>query len=183
MRHNRTRRVLAAAGVLAGIWMVPATALVLHGREEALRLAFPRADRTEARVFFLSAEHKDEIERRAGARLDSRLLSVYVGHRAGEVSGYAILDTHPVRTLPETILVVLTPAGAVRAVHLLAFYELPEYAPGTRWLQQFAGRQPAERLRVGRGIAAVTGSTLTSHAVTAAVRRALAIHAVLLGGR
>ena len=96
--------------------------------------------------------------------------------------GFAIFDTHVVRTLPETFLAVLTPQGTVAATHLLAFYEPSEYAPPDRWLAQFTGVGLSDELRVGRGIVGITGSTLTSEAVTGGIRRALAIYNVLLKG-
>jgi hypothetical protein len=77
---------------------------------------------------------------------------------------------------------VLSPAGAVSATYLLAFYEPSEYAPPERWLAQFHGATLSDELRVGRGIVGITNSTLTSAAVTGGIRRALAIHAVLLKG-
>ncbi|MCJ7726406.1 MAG: hypothetical protein MUP76_08490, partial [Acidimicrobiia bacterium] len=39
------------------------------------------------------------------------------------------IETHQVRTLPETILIVINPEGRVRGVHMLAFHEPPEYGP------------------------------------------------------
>jgi len=157
-------------------------ATVFHSREEALRLAFPEADRTEPRDFFLTPEQRSEIEQRAKANLQSSLITVYIGYRGDQMMGYALLDTHVVRTLPETFLVVLTPDGTVAATYVLAFYEPLEYLPGVRWLAQFEHKRLNDDLQVGRGIAAITGSTLSSRALAAGVRRALAIHAVLLGG-
>ncbi len=153
---------------------------MFYARDEALRLAFPTADRVEGRDFFVTPEQRSEIEHRAKTTLDSSLLTVYVGHRGAEILGYAILDTHLVRTLPETFLVVLTPRGEVRSTHVLAFYEPLEYLPSERWLQQFDGQTLRDRLQVGRGIAAITGSTLSSRAITGGIRRALAIYQVLL---
>jgi transcriptional regulator of nitric oxide reductase len=158
----------------------PAAATVFHARDEALELAFPAADRTEARDFYLTRAQHEEIEQIAAAELDSDLLTVYAGYEGERLLGYAIFDTHVVRTLPETFLVVLAPDGRVTATHVLAFYEPLEYAPGERWLEQFRDKREPDALRIGQGIAAITGSTLTSHAVAAGIRRALAIHHVLL---
>jgi hypothetical protein len=180
------RRAIAASGAAVVATLLVATAAaatVFHSRDEALRLAFPDADRTQARDFFLTPEQRAEIESRARARLESNLLTVYVGYRGEQVIGYAVLDTHVVRTLPETFLIVLTPGGTVAATHLLAFYEPLEYAPSARWLEQFRGQGLGDDLQVGRRIAAITGSTLTSRAVAGSVRRALAIHAVLLSAQ
>ncbi|MEL7061524.1 MAG: FMN-binding protein, partial [Acidobacteriota bacterium] len=57
--------------------------------------------------------------------------------------------------------------------------EPAEYIPPALWYAQFDGRSLDEALQVERGIRGVTGATLTARATTEAVRRALAIHAVL----
>jgi Na+-translocating ferredoxin:NAD+ oxidoreductase RnfG subunit len=174
---------LAAAACVLPASSERALATVFHSRDEALRIAFPDADRIEPRDFFLTVEQRQEIERRAQAPVATDLVTIYVGHKNGSIAGYAILDTHTVRTLPETFLVVLTPEGTVAATHVLAFYEPLEYSPSDHWLAQFNGKDVNSDLRPGRGIAAITGSTLTSHAVSAGIARALALHAVLIGGR
>ena len=187
---GRRPRVRSASRLHTGLALVALTvvlppaghAKVFYSRDEALPLAFPDADRIEARDFFLTPEQRAEIEHRAKAALDSDLITVYVGHRGDQLLGYAMLDTHIVRTLPETFLVVLTADGRVAATHVLAFYEPTEYLPGPRWLEQFRSQPLSDDLQIGRGIAAITGSTLTSRAVTSGIRRALAIHAVLLRG-
>jgi hypothetical protein len=165
---------------LLSVLAAAADATVFHARDEALKLAFPDADRVETKDFFLTAAERAAIEAQAKTPLESDLLTVYVGYRGGRPSGYAIFDTHVVRTLPETFLVVLSPEGSIVATHLLAFYEPAEFAPPQRWLTQFEGRSVSGELRVGHGIAGITGSTLTAEAVTGGLRRALAIYAVLL---
>jgi hypothetical protein len=180
---------LVFAAVLAVVLWAPmgvpeiALATVFHSRDEALRIAFPGADSIEPRDFFLTAAQRREIERRAQAPLATELVTIYVGHKNGSISGYAILDTHTVRTLPETFLVVLTAEGTVAATHVLAFYEPLEYLPPDRWLGLFDGKDIDSDLRPGRAIAAITGSTLTSQAVSGGIARALALHAVLIAGR
>jgi hypothetical protein len=173
-------RICLVAVALLSLSVNAAAAVVFHARDEAIKLAFPDADKVETRDFFLTTEQRTAIEERAKAKLDSDLLTVYVGHRGGSVSGYALLDTHVVRTLPETFMIVLSPDGRVTSTYVLAFYEPTEYMPNERWLEQFKDKREDSDLRIGRGIAAITGSTLTSHAVTAAVRRAVAIHFLLL---
>jgi len=174
----RAPLVLLALALLSSA----AHAKVYYAKDEALKLAFPDAERIETRDIFLTPEQRTQIEERAKSKIDSDLLTVYVGWRAGAVQGYAILDTHTVRTLPETFMIVISPQGKVTATHLLAFYEPTEYSPSVRWLEQFHDATLTDDLRIGRGIVAITGSTLTSEAVTGSVRRALAIYDVLLKG-
>jgi hypothetical protein len=174
--------IAAALAILTAAAPSPSGATVFHTRDEMLELAFPDADTVKARDYFLDTQQHDDIERLAMARLDSDLLTVYEAHRDGHVLGYAILDIHVVRTFPEAFLVVLSPEGIVSATHILAFHEPVEYMPSRRWLALLQDRSLADELRLGHDIVGVTGSTLSGQAVLRGVRRALAIHAVLLAG-
>lgn len=158
----------------------PARAEVFHSKESALRLAFPSAERVQPRTLFLTEDQKTSVERRAGSSLESRMVTCYVGTRGGEVQGYAFFETHLVRTLPATFMVVLDPSGRVRAVHILAFHEPSDYLPSERWLRQFSGQRLGRELAVGQDIVGIAGSTMSSQAVTAAVRRILAVYDVVL---
>jgi Na+-translocating ferredoxin:NAD+ oxidoreductase RnfG subunit len=64
-------------------------------------------------------------------------------------------------------------------VEILAFDEPPDYLPKRAWLGQFSGKRLDDELSVKRGIRGITGATLSSQAVTDAVRRVLAIHEAL----
>lgn len=176
--------VMTVAGSLA-IAGLPATsfAKVYHARDEAIQLAFPDAERVEARDFVVTAEQKDRIQKLAKAPLESDLVTLYVGWQGGAPTGYAVFDTHTVRTHPETFLVVITPEGAVAATHILAFHEPEEYLPARRWLDGFGERKLDDELQIGRGVSSISGSTLSSRAVTSGIRRALAIWSVLVEGR
>lgn len=178
MKHAVAVSVAVAALIVLGASAGETT--VFHARDEALRLAFPDADRTQARDFFLTEDQRAAIERDARSPVDSDLLTVYLGYAGDRLLGYAIFDTHAVRTLPETFLTVLSTDGEIEATYVIAFHEPMDYLPTESWLRQFDGKRLADDLRVGRGIVAITGSTLSSHAVMGGVRRALAIHAVLL---
>jgi hypothetical protein len=169
---------MLVAVVTAALSVAGARAEVFHSRESALRLAFPEADSVASRSLMLSDQQAERIEEISRTRLDARVVRLYTGLRAGEVLGYAFIETHRVRSLPETILVVLDPEGRSRAVHLLAFHEPPEYLPSERWLGQFQDRELDDELALRRGVAGIAGSTLTATAITAAVRRLLAIHEV-----
>lgn len=180
---RRARRLGALAllgiGIPAALLLVPsARATVFLAKDEALALAFPGNDRIEERVVILTDEQKAEIERRARAKLESQLWTIYVGWKGGEVQGYAVIDSHIVRTLPETFMVVIDPKGTLRRVDVLAFHEPPEYLPTERWIGQFSGGTLDDDLKLGAGIQGITGATLSAQAMTGGVRRALALVAV-----
>jgi hypothetical protein len=84
-----------------------------------------------------------------------------------------------VRTLEETVMVVVDPDGRVARVEVIAFDEPPDYLPRAEWYRQFDGRPLDAELDLERAIRPVTGATLTAVATTAAARRVLALHRAL----
>jgi Na+-translocating ferredoxin:NAD+ oxidoreductase RnfG subunit len=173
-------RALAMLGLIATLCASRAHAKVFLAKDEALALAFPGAEHVEERTFILTDAQKAEVERRAHAPLESQLWTIYVGWKDGAVQGYAIIDTHTVRTLPETFMAVLDPKGTLRKVEILAFHEPPEYLPTDRWVAQFTGRGLDDDLKIGGAVQGITGATLSAQAMTAGVRRVLALFAVLV---
>lgn len=163
---------------------LPAKAEVFASKLEALDAAFPDADRIEHRSEILDDAQAERAEQLARSALESRLVTLYTAWKDGGVRGYAFIDVHTVRTMPEAFLVVLTAEGQVRSVRMLAFYEPREYLPPDRWLAQFEALH-AERLRpdekVGGEIHGIAGSTLSARAVTGGVRRSLAFYQLLVG--
>jgi len=155
-------------------------AKVFYAKEEALRSAFPEADVIDKRTFFLTDDQKKQVETLARTRLDSKLVTLYIGKRGQKPLGYAMIDVHTVRTLPEAVMVVLSLEGRVVSTLILAFYEPLEYLPNERWLTQFDQARLTPDLRVGGRIAGITGATLTTRAMTESVRKVLALYQVLI---
>jgi len=170
--------------VLGCVSLTPtgARAKVFYSKQEALALAFPNAEKVETRTFFLTEEQVQHVANLATAPVDSKLVAFYVGHKDGQPLGYALIDTNVVRTLPETFLIVLSPAGVVQKLFVLAFYEPEEYLPPERWLRQFEQKTLSPDLQLRRDIHGIAGSTLSARAVTSGVRRALALFQVLIQG-
>lgn len=174
-RMQKIRLIVASLVLLAGS---AALATVLITVEEALELAFPDAT-TERQTLFLSDEQRDTAADESGAEVSSSLATRYVAKgEDGAVRGWAYLDTHRVRTLPETLMVVLDADGTVRRVEVVTFREPLEYMPREGWYEQYEGKELDDNLALKREIRPVTGATLTARATTEAVRRVLAIHAV-----
>ena len=164
--------------VLCPLAASPAPAVVLLTQEEALGEVFSGAE-VERQTEFLSEEQVAEIQERAGSELGSRIVIRYRGTREGQLVGTAYFDAHLVRTLPETIMVLLGREGSVQRVEVLSFEEPRDYLPRARWFEQFHGKLLDDDLALNRSIRGVTGATLSSRAVTQAVRRILATHRVL----
>lgn len=182
LRRLATLWLLATAVLIAAVDVPPASAKVFYAREQMFDLAFPEADDVEPVDFFLTTEQRDAIQSLASSEIERDFMTIYVGRRDGDVIGYALLDTHLVRTLPETFLIVLGPDGTVASTYVMAFHEPLEYMPHERWLALLHDRELDEEFRIGRGVVGLTGSTLSAHAVLGSVRRAMAAHRVLIEG-
>jgi electron transport complex protein RnfG len=156
----------------------PGLAKVFLTQEEALKLAFAGAT-VERRSVFLTEAEVSEAARLSGGPRPSALVAAYVATKDGRLAGTAYFDTHVVRTLAETLMVVVSPAGTIARIEILSFSEPEEYLPREHWYAQFPGKALDDELSVKRGIRAVSGATLTARATTEAARRVLALHQVV----
>jgi hypothetical protein len=176
-----SRRALAALLVLS-LAAAPAAAKVFLTVDEALKLAFPDC-KVERKTGYLTAGQVRRARELSGVEVPSALVTYYVARRGGQPAGTAYFDTHRVRTLPETLMVVVDPQGRVARVEVIAFREPQDYLPRGAWYEQFRGRGLDRELRVKQGVHPVTGATLTVRATTDAVRRVLALHQVIGSGK
>lgn len=173
------RRAVLLVAALVAVSGVAGARPVYSSREQALARAFPPPAVTERKTWFLTDAERERASRLAKAKIDSSLVVAYVGRGPTGPLGTAYFDTHTVRTMPETILVTVKLDGGVAGVEVVAFGEPEDYLPRLRWLKLFGGRRLDADLTVGRGLAHVTGATLTTRAIAEAVRRVLAIHRVI----
>ncbi len=168
--------------VLLGLLLVatPVAARVFLTVDEALRLAFPGCE-VARRTAFLKPEQVQRARELSGVEVPSALVNYYVASRGGQPAGTAWFDTHRVRTLPETLMIVVDPQGRVGRIEVISFREPEDYLPRGAWYEQFRGKALDPDLQLKREIRPVTGATLTARATTDAVRRVLALHQLLIG--
>ena len=175
-------RRAAAVTALSVVLTSATSAAVYLTQDKALALAFPAGTTVLRQAVFLTDAQLAKAREAAGPGIpiESALVTRYTGKDAGgRIAGTAYFDTHRVRTLEETLMVVVGPDGKVARVEILAFGEPPDYLPKKAWLDQFKGHALDQDLSVKRGIRGITGATLSSQAATDAVRRILAIHGTL----
>jgi hypothetical protein len=170
------RRLVLGIAVLLALPSGPAVARVFMTQRQAIEAAFPPPAKVERRTLYLDADQARRASDEAGAPVEVRVVPYYVGTLDGRVSGYAYFDTHQVRTLAETVLILLSGDGRIKRIDIVSFEEPDDYLPPKRWLDQFPGRTRPEELAPGGGIRSVTGATLSARAVTGAARRVLALH-------
>ncbi|HET7290811.1 MAG TPA: FMN-binding protein [Vicinamibacteria bacterium] len=172
-------------GGLALLATAPAPAIrgeVLMTEKAAVERAFPGST-AQRLTLYLTKDEVAAVEQAARSKLPSPIVTAFVARRDGAVTGRAVLDTHTVRTMPETVLTVVEPDGRLRMALVLQFAEPPDYLPREGWLRTLEGKPLDDELWPGRGVRRVTGATLTVQALTEAVRRSLAIEELVLKGK
>lgn len=155
-------------------WHGPVLAKVYFTRDEALKRAFPAAQ-IERHTLFFDDEDVRRIQELSKAKVESKIFNYYTAKEGNRIIGYAVLESHIVRTKPEVFMAVITPQGEVERIEILAFYEPEEYLPPKRWLDLFKGRRLDDQLWVRRGISAISGATMTVEGLTREIRKVLAV--------
>jgi hypothetical protein len=166
--------------LLSCVLTVAAEARVIRTFAEAIQAVFPAADNVKRQSVYLTSDQVKRAAELAREPVDTAFLVVYQVTRGGKRLGWAYLDTHRVRTLNETVLVCIDDREHVLHVEQLSFSEPQEYMASDRFLELFHNRVLDSSLSLKGNIPTITGSTLTCSAITAAVRRTLALHKIVL---
>ena len=148
-------------------------------QQQALASAFPAGTKVTREQVFLTAQQLAAAKKESGLDFDDQLIVRYVGTAGDRVTGYAYFDTHRVRTLPETVMIVVGADGKIEKIDILSFDEPPDYLPRPRWIDQFKGRKLDDDLSLKRSIRPVTGASLSWRAIVNASRKVLALHKVI----
>jgi Na+-translocating ferredoxin:NAD+ oxidoreductase RnfG subunit len=179
MQRIATTLIVFSLAILAGIPGAQGT--VYYSKEEAFELAFGEGATIEEVPLFLTDEQTAAVEKLAQVKLDSQMFTFYQGRKQGQTLGYAAIESHNVRTQPETMLVVLSPKGELVRTEILAFHEPPEYQPAAGWFERLKGRSIPD-LRLNQGIDGISGATLSCRASLDSVRKTLAVYRTALSG-
>lgn len=177
MFRKLQRRLGAGAFLLAAALATsPAYSKLIMSEQAALERAFPGVN-AEKKSITLTPEQIAEVEKMAGGKVPAADIVVFDAPGQGR----AYLETHKVRTLPETVMSVVGPDGRLKAAYILQFNEHTDYLLPERWLKTLEGKPLDPNLMPDKGVKVVSGSTLSVQVLTASVRRALAIDAVYFG--
>jgi len=171
--------------ILTGLLAPAASGLraeVILTEQAALARAFPGIV-PEKKTLYLTEQQVAAVEKAARSKMPSAVVTTFAARSGEGEASHAILDTQVVRTMPETVLTVVAPDGRLRMALVLQFGEPPDYLPQEGWLKTLEGMGMDDELWPGRGVRRVTGATLTVQALTDAVRRSLALDALVLRRR
>ena len=175
--------LLALCLTVLGMTSENVQAQVFKTQDEFLQETFATSDTVMRKTIFLTRAERESLEEMARSRFESRIITYYEAIEGDSVLGYAYFETEIVRSKPATFVIVINPDATVRVVEMLAFYEPIDYLPTLNWFRLFVGMILDNELWPRRAIDNVTGATLTVQAVTAGVRRSLALHQLITTGR
>jgi transcriptional regulator of nitric oxide reductase len=120
------------------------------------------------------------VRRIFGPAADVRLVPVGADtvlrvSRGDSLLGFAVVRNVRGKDQPITFLVATDTLDRLRDVDILVYREpYGGEVAYDAWRRQFRGKSTADRLEVGRDIRSISGATISVHAVTMGVRRALA---------
>jgi hypothetical protein len=108
-------------------------------------------------------------------------VTFHEARRGGELLGHAVVLKEIGKTLPFTFLVAIRPDGSVDQVLLLSYRESRgQEIEREGFRRQYADKRLDDPIRRGRDLRNVTGATLSVDSLSRGVRRALALHELLV---
>jgi len=107
---------------------------------------------------------------------DKSIESIFEGSKDGKVSGYLFTVKSSGYGGPITMMVGISTEGKVEGIKILSHTETPglgSNAEKPKFRDQYKGKSAEKELSIGADIQAMTGSTITSKAVTNGVNTAI----------
>ncbi len=162
-----------------------ASAEVYLTESQAVKIAIPKADAISVDRKQLSEVQRSELQTRSGLRFPERQYKFFVGRSAqGHITGYAVIMNEIGKEEHITFIVGVTPQGQVSDVAIMEFRESRGWeVKEKRFLRQYRGKKSTDPVEVDRDITNYTGATLSTHAVTRGVKKALLLTDVFYLGK
>lgn len=153
--------------------MVPSTQAAFKNRtfEEVLVKKFSKCELKKENLF-LTKEQLASIEKGLTFKISALMLRFYNPCN----KSYIYVDSHPVRTLNETVLIELKNGeqqqDELSWLEIASFMEPKEYVPPKKWLELFKKRSVNE-------VDGLTGATLSENAIKKVVEKYKVVNRVL----
>jgi electron transport complex protein RnfG len=172
------------SGLAALLTLSEASAATVYWELPALLTSFfPGADRVSFAKVALSQQERAALSRKLGRPLRSDW-TIFIATKAGQVTGYAVVDEVRGMHEPITYATRFTPAGAISRMEVMRYREAyGGEVREQRFLSQFNGKTAASPMRAGSDITAISGATISSYAVTRGAEETAALLGLLLQQR
>lgn len=125
-------------------------------------------------VLKIPAAAKKTIQKRLRRKLKSDQLTLYTGRKDGKVALYGMVLDEKGKHFPMTFMVGITPDARVhRAVVMVYREKRGDGVKRKRFLNQFNDKSSKDPIAIDKDIVHITGSTISSWAMTAGIRKAV----------
>lgn len=164
--------------------LLPRAALskVYLTREEALRTAFPQADKISRKIIRLNEEQKKRIAQKSSQSINFSYKSVYIAEKNGDRLGYAIIDQVKGKSKFIKYLVAIDPEGTIKGIEILTYSETQGAEIRHKsFRKQFIGKKGNDPLRLGIDIDTITGATISCRSITDGVRKIMSFWEEIFG--
>ncbi|WP_288106001.1 FMN-binding protein [Limnobacter sp.] len=149
--------------------------------EQAQKALFPQATGFTEQDWLLTPKQLAAVEQLAGQRPNNPHVRVLKAQQGQTVLGYVVLDSVIGKYDLIDYAVGLNADATVKQIEIMAYRESHGFEiRSPAWRAQFAGKSASHGLRVGDGIANISGATLSCTHVTDGVRRIAAVAQVML---
>lgn len=148
--------------------------------DEVIHASFPSGTKMKKHSLILTKKQFSQIQKKAKAKVDTKVYRYYTLSNKGKTTGYAILEFRKVRTKKATTLYGFDMKGTLIFTEILAFGEAPEWVPSKTWMSQLQNKSPKAALHIGKDIPTISGATLSARSVSEGARVARAIYEIVL---
>lgn len=143
--------------------------------EQVLKIAFPKADRSEEKILRFSAEQRNAIKKKSGVPVKVDGNKVIYAYEGAQLLGVLFIDHVLGKHEIIDYSVALSPEGKVLGIEILEYRESYGYEiRNPKWRKQFVGKRPGEPLRLNDDIYNISGATMSCRHVTEGTKRVLA---------
>lgn len=166
------------AGLVLGFGLASASARAddLMTTKEFLKAALGDAAKKGKETIEIGEADKEAIKKKWDVETDKSATFYFGRDEAGALLRGAVIVVQQGKEGPIRLGIGLAKDGKVEKVFILSFEEdRGKPAAEQTFLKQYVGKGPVSKLKIGDDVDGITGATITSKAVTDAVRKGIAL--------
>ena len=168
---------LWGAALIVGLMAGNASALDVATKEEALKWAFPGADKIVKKRIRLTTPQRAAIGKMIARVVRDKVMNFYVGQKGGQTLGVAVVERTVNRSWTISYMVVMNQDGTVKDVEVLNYVGARNWGIQYQsWLEQFFGMNAESDFR---SISGITGATVSVRTISAGVQKIVAAYQVI----
>ena len=165
------------AAMVLGLMAGNASALEVSSKEEAVKMAFPGADKIIKKRIRMTSAQRAAIGKLSTQMIRDKTMSFYNGLKSGQNMGYAVVERETNRSWSISYMVVMNVDGTVKDVEVLSLEGPRNWGVQYQsWLEQFIGMNSDSDFR---SVSGITGATISVRTITAGVQKVVSAYQVI----